>query len=100
MPPHRQPSSSDLNYTGNSRIFVVDCKTFDDMDPQIIHKIFQDRHILVTGVEPGKRVDFNARGLSMLAPLDQAVSIQRTSVFFLMSLWTRTHLRVHAQMLT
>lgn len=76
QPPHRLPSSSDEDFTGSSRFFVVDCKEFNGMDPKLIQDIFRHRHIVVTDVDAGKRVEFNARGLSMLAPLDQLVPIQ------------------------
>lgn len=76
QPPHRRTSSSDKSFTGNSRVFVVDCKDFNGMEPQLIHDIYRHRHILVTDVDSGKHVEFNARGLSMLAPLDRVVPIQ------------------------
>lgn len=76
QPPHRHPSSYNKEFTGQSRFFIVDCKEFNAMDPQLIQDIFRHRHILVLDVDSGKRVDFNARGLSMLAPLDQLVPIQ------------------------
>lgn len=83
IPPHRLPSASNLTYKGNSKIFVVKCATFIEMEPEVIQSIFRHRHILVTDVPPGKRVEFNARGLSMLAPLDYPVDIQRMSFAFM-----------------
>lgn len=76
MPPHQLPSASSFDFSDNSKIFVVDCDVFDQMEPSVIHKIFKHRHILVNKVESGKRVDFDERGLSMLAPLDKEVYIQ------------------------
>lgn len=75
-PPHRQPSSSDLEFDTNSKIFVTESQTLNKMDPIEIADIFKHRHILVNKVEAGKRVEFNERGLSMLAPLDREVDIQ------------------------
>lgn len=76
VPPHRLPSSSNLMFDGNSKIFVIDHDAFIEMEPETIQDIFRHRNILVTGVKDGKRVEFNARGLSLLAPLDQPIQIQ------------------------
>lgn len=76
QPPHRQASASNKTFTGQSRVFTIDCKEFNAMDPQLIAEIYRHRHIVVTDVDAGKSVEFNARGLSMLAPLDRVVSMQ------------------------
>lgn len=76
QPPHRQAAAFNKTFTGKSRVFVISCKEFNEMDPQLIHDIYRHRHILVTDMDIGKRVEFNARGLSMLAPLDRVVSVQ------------------------
>lgn len=47
------------------------------MQPELIQRIFNDRHILVHNVEPRKPVEFDEEGLSMLAPLDDEVYVQR-----------------------
>lgn len=75
-PPHRLASSSDLEFDTNSKIFVTENQTLNTMDPLEIANIFKNRHILVNNVDIGKHVEFNERGLSMLAPLDREVDIQ------------------------
>lgn len=78
VPPHHQPAAYNREYNGESTIFVVDCKEFNSMDPAEIHRIHRYRHILVTGVDAGKPLRFDAEGLQTLADIDrQPVWIQR-----------------------
>lgn len=78
-PPHRQPAAYDRAYNAHSDIFSVDCKTWNAMSPKEMHNIHRYRHILVTKVDAGKQMEFNADGLGMLADVDShPVDIQCT----------------------
>lgn len=78
-PPHRQPAAHDKAYTGASDIFSVDCKVWNAMPPKEMHAIHRHRHVLITGVDVGKTVEFDAEGLAMLADVDShVVEIQCT----------------------
>lgn len=78
QPPHWQPAASnpDLGPEAVSSIFRVDCRKFNAMTPYQIQHVFRDRHILVTGVDNGRPVSFDAEGLETLADLDEKVSLQ------------------------
>lgn len=75
-PPHHQPEASRKKFDGGSAIFTVDCKDFTAMDPAEIQAIHRHRHILVTGVDPGRRTQFDAEGLQKLRDIDAVVQIQ------------------------
>lgn len=78
VPLHRQPAASKTEYTGQSSIFTIDYKAFSAMQPLDIQGILRYRHILVTGVDPGREIKFDAEGLGILADIDQQeVIIQR-----------------------
>lgn len=53
------------------------------MSTDTIQRIYRDRHILVTDVRGGKKVEFDEIGLAILAPLDQDVTIQCTFIFWI-----------------
>lgn len=77
-PPHWQPAASDPTLQeGCSSIFVVDYKSFNKMSPSQIQEVHRDRHILVTGVDSGRPIHFDAEGLQMLSDIDSDVYIQR-----------------------
>lgn len=57
--------------------FVVDYKSFNKMSPSQIQEVHRDRHILVTGVDSGRPIHFDAEGLQMLSDIDSDVYIQR-----------------------
>lgn len=78
-PPHWQPAASETALgESSSSIFVVDHHRLLKMSPMEIREVHRHRHILVTGVEGGAQIVFDANGLQMLADLDQEVSVQRT----------------------
>lgn len=77
-PPHWQPAASQSALSsGCSSIFVVDCNTFKQMSPLQIQEVHRHRHILVTGVDSGRPIQFDEQGLEMLADVDAEVQIQR-----------------------
>lgn len=80
QPPHRQPAASQIAFNDHSAIFVVDLKVLKNMEPAVIQEIHRYRHILVTGVDPGRPVLFDIPGLQKLADIDQEVDIQCISI--------------------
>ena len=58
-----------------SSVFVVDAPTFRQMDAKTIQGVFQQRHILVTGVESEEMV-FDLVGLSTLGCPEVTRSVQ------------------------
>lgn len=88
QPPHWEPSASRAELgNGCSSIFVVDCEKFKKMSPMEIQEVHRHRHILVTGVDAGRPIQFDAEGLEMLSDVDAEVQIQRTCILlFIFSL--------------
>ncbi|KZP25476.1 hypothetical protein FIBSPDRAFT_887999 [Athelia psychrophila] len=68
-PPHWQPAAYEKVYTGQSDIFSVDHKEWDAMSDMEMHTIHRDHHILVTGVDIGKPINFDVVGLAMVTDI-------------------------------
>ncbi len=51
-----------------SSIFVVDAKTFREMDHKVVQDVFRHRHILVTGMVT-ENLQYNLQGLMTLGSL-------------------------------
>lgn len=80
-PPHWQEGASRTTLGDTtSTIFVVDLRDFLKMTDMEIKEVYRYRHILVTGIQPGRVIKFDEDGLEILADLDDEVSIQRMSL--------------------
>jgi hypothetical protein len=76
VPRHRLPSAREREVQdGQSMIFVVEWKDFNEMEAREIQDIFRHRHILVRNW-PEKTLKFDHAGLSMLAPMTKKKSFQ------------------------
>ena len=76
LPRHRLPSARErCLQEGQSSIFVVEWKDFQEMEAQQIQDVFRHRHILVRNW-PEKTVKFDRAGLAMLGPLKKQTSFQ------------------------
>jgi hypothetical protein len=76
LPRHRLPSARERGLQdGQSSIFVVEWKDFQEMEGREIQAIFRHRHILVRNW-PEKTLKFDRAGLSMLGPLKKQTSFQ------------------------
>lgn len=79
IPLHRRPSARDRHrQEGQSSIFVVEWKDFDEMSAKEIQDIFRHRHILVRNW-PEKVLKFDRDGLSSLGPMQKDSSFQGES---------------------
>lgn len=101
QPPHRQPAASEpaLGNDHASSIFVVNHKEFNVMPSAQKQAIFRHRHILVRGIEPEHRTQFDATGLEALEDLDSPVSLQcllPSSIFYVV--FADTHVHVPARL--
>lgn len=78
QPPHRQlpATATTVGPETNSMFFRVDCKTYNSMTATQKQEIIRDRNIIVTGVDHGRHIEFDADGLETLADLDAKVSFQ------------------------
>lgn len=79
-PPHWHPTARDpkVSISTTSAIFVVSSQDFARMTPLEIQRVHRHRHILVTDVDIGRPLEFNAEGLGTLADLDAPVPVQST----------------------
>lgn len=81
LPRHWNEASSDpILHEGASSLFRIDCKKFNQMSPSQIQEVHRHRHLLVTGLDSGRQVNFDADGLQMLADIDAEVFIQRMNI--------------------